>query len=89
MPAYPVRIIKLDHAGILVRFPDVPEAVVCGETEQEVLENARPVLEAVLQGYVAQGRALPEPSDLEGAPKVATDRFDPGKWRPTFLPGRL
>jgi antitoxin HicB len=89
MLAYPVRLTSLDHGGLIVRFPDVPEAVACGDTEQAVLENAKPVLEAVLESYVSEGRALPEPSDIEGALRVVTDRFDPDKWRPIFFSGRV
>ncbi|WP_162806283.1 type II toxin-antitoxin system HicB family antitoxin [Sphingosinicella terrae] len=80
---YPAHLTAYER-GVLLRFPDVPEAVACGCSEQEVLDSARPVLEAVLDGYVSQGRALPEPSQIEGAPVVATDRFDPEKWRPIF-----
>ena len=81
--AYPAHLTAYER-GILLRFPDVPEAVACGRSEQEALDSARPVLEAVLDGYVSEGRALPEPSRIDGAPVVATDRFDPGKWRPIF-----
>ena len=89
MRVYPVRLTSLEHGGVIVRFPDVPEAVACGETEREVLENARPVLEAVLEGYRSEGRDLPEPSDIEGAQTVETDLFDSDKWRPIFFAGRV
>ena len=85
MRAYPVHLINLQHGGVVLRFPDVPEAVACGDTEAQVLENARPVLEAVLDCYVAEGRDLPEPSAIDGAPMVGTDRFDEGRWRPIFF----
>ena len=89
MPAYPLRLTTLEHGGMIVRFPDVPEAVACGDNEREVLENARPVLEAVLECYVSEGRELPEPSTIEGAPTVEVDLFDPDKWRPIFFVGRV
>ena len=89
MRTYPVRVIPLEYGGLIARFPDVPEAVACGDTEEELLDNARPVLEAVLECYVAEGRPLPEPSDVDGAPVVGTDRFDPDKWRPIFFSGRV
>jgi antitoxin HicB len=89
MRAYPVRLTKLQHGGIVLRFPDVPEAVACGDTEDEALENARPVLEAVLDCYVAEGRELPQPSAIDGAPTVGTDRFDKDKWRPLFFTSGL
>lgn len=85
MRDYPVRLTNLKHGGVILRFPDVPEAVACGDNEAQVLENARPVLEAVLECYVAEGRELPEPSAIDGVPVVSTDRFDEGKWRPIFF----
>lgn len=89
MRAYPAQVTDLEHGGLIVRFPDVPEAVACGDSEDEVLANARPVLEAVLEAYLAEGRELPEPSQIEGAPTVSTDRFDSGRWRPLFFSGRI
>jgi hypothetical protein len=47
------------------------------------------VLEAVLECYVSEGRELPEPSTIEGAPTVEVDLFDPDKWRPIFFVGRV
>ena len=89
MPAYPLRLTNLEHGGMIVRFPDVPEAVACGDTEREVIANARPVLEAVLECYLAEGRELPEPSTIEGAQTVEVDLFDADKWRPIFFAGRV
>ncbi|MGZ8347428.1 MAG: type II toxin-antitoxin system HicB family antitoxin [Allosphingosinicella sp.] len=85
MRVSPVRLTNLAHGGVVLRLPDVPEAVACGESEEDVLDNARPVLEAVLECYVAEGRDLPAPSPIEGAPTVWTDLFDEGKWRPIFF----
>jgi antitoxin HicB len=85
MRAYPVRLTNLEYGGYILRFPDVPEAVACGDSEEDAIDNARPVLEAVLECYVAEGRELPEPSRIEGAPIVGTDRFDMDKWRPIFF----
>ena len=89
MRAYPVRLTALEHGGLIVRFPDVPEAVACGQTEREVMANAKPVLEAVLESYAAEGRAVPEPSQISDAPTVETDVLDPDKWRPIFFTGRV
>lgn len=73
MPVYPMRLIPAEGAGVLVRFPDVPEAVAVGRTEDEAIDKARPVLAAVLQSYAAEGRPIPEPSDICGAPTVEVD----------------
>ncbi len=89
MPAYPATLTSLEHGGVLLRFPDVPEAVACGTSEREALANARPVLEAVLQSYVDEGRSLPTPSRLEGAALVETNAFDRDRLRPLAYAGRM
>ena len=75
MLRYPVRIIPTDDGQILVRFPDVPEAAAFGTTEEEALENAVPILEMVLSAYCIDGRQIPSPSDICGAPMIGTDKF--------------
>ena len=75
MLSYPVRLIPTDDRMVLVRFPDVPEAAAVGGTEEEALESARHVLETVLSTYCVDGRPIPSPSDICGAPMVATEKF--------------
>jgi len=43
----------------LVRFPEIPEALTEGETEQEARANARDCVVAALEGYTKAGRPLP------------------------------
>jgi predicted RNase H-like HicB family nuclease len=76
MLAYPARLIPADDGFVLVRFPDVPEAAATGGSEDEALENARPVLETVLRGYRRDERLLPRPSDICGAPSVEVGGFE-------------
>jgi len=61
MPKYPVRLIPGEDGLVLVTFPDVPEAVSCGAGEEDAIEKA-------------QGKPLPAPSDICGAPTVAPKR---------------
>ena len=75
MLAYPARLIPADDGLVLVRFPDVPEAAATGRSEDEALENAAPVLEAVLRSYRDEDRPLPRPSDICGAPTVEAAGF--------------
>lgn len=60
---YPV---KLTHdkadGGYVVTFPDIPEAITQGETVEEALEMAREALEAALEFYFDDDRAVPMPS---------------------------
>jgi antitoxin HicB len=50
----------------LVRFPDIPEALTEGETQQKAHSNAADCLLAALEGYVKAGRPIPRPSSISG-----------------------
>jgi antitoxin HicB len=43
----------------LVRFPEIPEALTEGETEEEARANAADCLITALDGYIKAGRPLP------------------------------
>ena len=75
MLSYPVRLVPTETGSVLVRFPDIPEAAATGETEDEALEQAQQVLESVLATYCLDGRAIPSPTDICGAPLVGTAKF--------------
>lgn len=47
--------------GVLVTFPDVPEAITHGEDHAVARRNAAEALGLALRGYLAQGTALPRP----------------------------
>jgi predicted RNase H-like HicB family nuclease len=59
----------------MLSFHDVPEAVIVAAGEDDAFSRALPVLETVLGGYVLEGRSIPRPSEVCGAPTVRTDRF--------------
>ena len=48
-----------DAGGIVVTFPDVPEAITGGTTEHEALSNAAEALELAVLTYAKDGRELP------------------------------
>jgi predicted RNase H-like HicB family nuclease len=75
MRTYPVRVVPEGEGAVMLLFPDVPEAVVVGRSEDDAFDRAVPVLEAVLTGYVDEGRPLPAASDICGAPTVSSARF--------------
>lgn len=60
---YPVTLTP-DDGTILVKFPDVPEAITFGadEDEDEALLQAVDALESALAFYVADRKPLPKPS---------------------------
>jgi antitoxin HicB len=51
--------------GFVVTFPDIPEAITQGETQEEALAMAREALEAVLGFYFEDKRVVPLPSKPE------------------------
>jgi antitoxin HicB len=72
---------RQENGWWLVRFPEVPEALTDGETEQEARANALDCLIAALEGYMKQGRPLPresaEPLDEDRAvlPSLVTAKL--------------
>jgi antitoxin HicB len=58
---YPVKILR-EADGCTVTFPDIPEAVTCGDTEEEALRHAVDALETALDFYFDHGRPVPMPS---------------------------
>ena len=75
MLAFPMRIVPGDPDGVIACFPDVPEAESRGEDEEAAVGGALAALEKALSAYVADGRPIPKPSDICGAPTVETARF--------------
>ena len=67
--AYPVRLDKRPDT-VVATFPDIPEALTEGATEDEALAEARDCLVAALGGYVQDGRAIPTPSPSVGTAEV-------------------
>ena len=49
--AYPVNLGRQEDGSILVSFPDIPEALTEGATEEEALAEAEDCLIAALGGY--------------------------------------
>lgn len=68
---YPIKIVPDDNGTLLVTFPDVPEAITCGNDEAEARANALDALEVALSGYIQDRRDLPVPTEPQGLPTVA------------------
>ena len=69
--ACPVNLEPQCGGTVLASFPDVPEALTEGETEQEAVTEARDCPVAALGGYVELRRSIPKPSPARGRPSVA------------------
>lgn len=63
-----------DETGLLVTFPDVPEAITGGANRAEARANAAEALELALLTYTKLGRAWPEPAP---SPAPADGVFEP------------
>jgi antitoxin HicB len=71
MLAYPIKLSRDDNGTILVRFPDIPEAITFGEDESDAQRRAIDALESALSVYIAGRRPLPRPSPARGRPLVS------------------
>jgi antitoxin HicB len=61
--AYPVVLTPDDEdGGVVVSFPDLPEAITQGEDEITALEEAADALEEALAGRIRRGDEIPQPS---------------------------
>ncbi|MCL2297800.1 MAG: type II toxin-antitoxin system HicB family antitoxin [Proteobacteria bacterium] len=61
---YPVSIEK-DGDGFMVSFPDIPEALTCGDTYEEALEMAADALVTAMDFYFEDRRPVPVPGKPE------------------------
>ena len=61
--AYPCKLTPDEDGGLVVTFPDVPEAITGGSDRNEALEMAEDALATALAGYVLAKRDIPVPGD--------------------------
>jgi antitoxin HicB len=62
--AYPFVLERQENGWWFVRFPEIPEALTEGETEEEARANAIDCVTAAIEGYMKAGKAVPRPSTL-------------------------
>jgi antitoxin HicB len=58
---YPVKLTPQKEGGFLVEFPDLPEAITQGDSEQEALEQAADCLEEAIANRIEMKLDIPEP----------------------------
>src|SRR5581483_11787939 len=61
--SYPAVFDRHDDGEIIVRFPDLPEVLTSGATEQEARTNAEDALEEAVLAYLADDRPVPAPRE--------------------------
>lgn len=62
--AYPCVLTSEEDGGYSVSFPDVPEALTCGEERDEALAMAEDALAVALGAYVQGREDIPEPGPV-------------------------
>ncbi|MDO5058776.1 MAG: type II toxin-antitoxin system HicB family antitoxin [Neisseria sp.] len=80
MLAYPYELTPDDNGTFLVTFPDIPEAAAVAEDKDSVEIEALDGLICALEGYFADRRAIPMPSentDVQG--RVALPALETSK----------
>jgi antitoxin HicB len=71
--AYAAQVEPGDEGGLVVTFPDLPEAITQGEDEGDARVMAADALGLVLLTYLAQGRRLPEATPVAGGLLVSVE----------------
>jgi len=67
---YPCNVTKGKDEKYLVTFPDFPETLTEGETEEEALFNASEALTLTLEGQAEEGVTIPLPHQSESGTMV-------------------
>ena len=62
---FPLEFSKLKNGGIMVSFPDVPNAITCGKNERHAMEMAMDCLLTVFTAYMHDGDDLPQPGRVK------------------------
>ena len=63
---YPCVLEPERDGGFSVSFPDVPEALTCGDSRDEALAMAEDALAVALDAYMRSGKRVPPPSPATG-----------------------
>ena len=58
---YPINIETADD-GVTVTFPDVPEAITCGDSYEDALIEAADCLDEAIAGRIDDNEDIPQPS---------------------------
>ncbi len=69
--AWPADLERQSDGSVLVSFPDIPEALTEGETENEALSLAGDCLIAALGEYIGARRNIPKASSAQGSESIA------------------
>ena len=71
MFSYPAKLVR-DGDGYMVSFPDIPEALTCGDDRDEAIRMAADALTTAMDFYFEDRRPVPLPSVIKRG-QVAVD----------------
>jgi hypothetical protein len=77
MLSYPVRLVPTAEGRVTVLFPDLPQVKAEGADEEQALFLAGFFLDMWVGHLASRRRAPPPPSEIHGAPMVATRKAWP------------
>ena len=67
---YPVKLTREKNGSYSVKFPDIPEALTLGDTEEEALQHAVDALETALDFYFDHDRPVPMASPAKRGQRI-------------------
>ena len=79
--SYPCSLTPEEGGGYSVSFPNLPEALTCGDDRAEALEMAQDALAVALSMYIQAGEDIPVPSqvadgqDMVTVPSIITSKL--------------
>ena len=59
----------------IAQFPDMPNIVTCGFTNEEALVMAKEALDGCLEADISQGNIIPEPTYKDGYPVMVASHI--------------
>ena len=62
---YPVKFLKQKEGGVLIRFPDFPEAITQADSKEEAFREAIDCLEEAIANRIEMKLDIPNPSSIK------------------------
>ena len=56
--------VEVEIEPLTVTFPDLPGCIICGETQEDALKNAKEALELYMYYLEEDNETIPQPSNI-------------------------
>jgi antitoxin HicB len=67
--------IEKEGNEFIAQFPDMPNVITCGFTQEEALAMAKEALEGCLESDISHGISIPKPSYKKGYPVIVANHI--------------